>query len=428
MTYFLAEESRNIMQIAPRTPFPQTIKKGHASVKIYRVVNRGKEMFTVVHQSPTGRQRRMFAELETARREANNIAAHLAGGDLEALKLTGRERQLYVAAEEAIRETGLTLDVVAREFAEAFRVLGRDGILEAARYYRKHAESSLPVVTVAEAVARFADAKAAEGMSKLYLKDIRVMLTNGLASHFQCNLASVTAEDLREYLNGKKDCGPVAKNNHRRLIVAVFNFAKAQGWLSPDAATAADALGAYKVKEKDVEIYAPCEIAKLLENADEAFLPYIVLLAFGGIRREELHKGLTWDAINFAAGSILVPAAIAKTGKKRKIVMPENLQAWLTPYTGKTGTIFAVDPRKRMAALAKEAGVKWKRNALRHSFGSYRMEATKNAGQVSLEMGNSAAVVLAHYFEIVDASAAAAYWSLSPNGTAVNIVPIGAAA
>jgi integrase len=216
----------------------------------------------------------------------------------------------------------------------------------------------------------------------------------------------------------------VAKNNHRRFIVALFNFAKAQGWLSPDAATAADALGAYKVKEKDVEIYTPCELVKLLEHADEEFLPYIALLAFGGIRRDELHKGLTWEAVNFAAGSILVPSAIAKTGKKRKIVIPANLAEWLAPYQGRTGPIFAIDPRKRMAALSKAAGVPWKRNALRHSFGSYRMEATKNAGQVSLEMGNSAAVVMAHYFEIVDAKAAVAYWNLLPSEAAANVVPI----
>ena len=34
--------------------------------------------------------------------------------------------------------------------------------------------------------------------------------------------------------------------------------------------------------------------------------------------------------------------------------------------------------------------MKYKRNALPHSFGSYRMETVKNAGQVALEMGNSA--------------------------------------
>jgi hypothetical protein len=50
--------------------------------------------------------------------------------------------------------------------------------------------------------------------------------------------------------------------------------------------------------------------------------------------------------------------------------------------------------------------VKWKRNGLRHSFGhsfgSYRMEQTKNEGLVALEMGNSPKVVKDHYFEIVD--------------------------
>ncbi|MBV9657631.1 MAG: hypothetical protein JO295_05920 [Verrucomicrobia bacterium] len=50
------------------------------------------------------------------------------------------------------------------------------------------------------------------------------------------------------------------------------------------------------------------------------------------------------------------------------------------------------------------------------------MEATKNAGQVSLEMGNSAKIVMAHYFEIVDAKAAAAYWNIFPALTAGNVV------
>lgn len=61
-----------------------------------------------------------------------------------------------------------------------------------------------------------------------------------------------------------------------------------------------------------------------------------------------------------------------------------------------------------------ESGVKWKRNALRHSFGSYRIEQTKNAGQVAWEMGNSAALVMKHYFEIVDDRAAREYWSIKP--------------
>lgn len=401
------------MQKAPKSEFPVVITKGHASVKIYRTENRGKAMFTLAYRSPAGRQRRMFADLENARREANTVAANLAGGDLEALKLTGRERQLYVAASEAIAHTGITLDVVAREFAAAFDILGRDGIIEAARYFKKRAEAELPAVPVAEAVARFVAAKEAEGISPHYRKDLRFMLERGLAKAFHCNLAAVAADDLRAYLNGKA-CGSVAKNNQRRVIVALFNFAKSAGWLPANQATAADALGTYKVKEKDVSIYTPAEMGKLLEHADEKFLPWVALIAFGGVRHEELHKGLPWEAIDFAKGTLIVPAAIAKTGRKRKMDMPGNLREWLAPYADRHGPIFATDPDARIQKLSKAAGVPWKRNALRHSFGSYRMESVKNAGQVSLEMGNSAAVVMAHYFEIVDASAARAYWNLRP--------------
>ena len=406
--------------------FPQIVKKGHASVKIYRVENRGREMFTVAYQTPAGRQRRMFTDLEVARREANTIVANLAGGDLEALKLSGRERQLYVAANEAIAHTGISLDVVAREFATAFDILGRDGIIEAARYFKKRVEAELPAIRVADAVARFIAAKEAQGISPHYRKDLRLFLELGLATAFQCNVSAVTADDLRDYLNGLK-CGPVAKNNRRRVIVAFFNFAKGQRWLPPDQTTAADALGAYKVKEKDVTIYTPTEMGKLMAHADENFLPWVALIGFGGVRHEELHKGLKWESIDFAKGTLVVPGEIAKTGKKRKVDLPENLREWLAPYVKRHGPIFATDPDARIQKLSKAAGIAWKRNALRHSFGSYRMEAVKNAGQVSLEMGNSAAVVLAHYFEIVDKADAYAYWAIRPAGEIVNVLPMVAA-
>jgi len=58
--------------------------------------------------------------------------------------------------------------------------------------------------------------------------------------------------------------------------------------------------------------------------------------------------------------------------------------------------------------------VKWKRNGLRHSFGSYRMEQTKNEGEVALEMGNSPQVAKDHYFEIVDERASRDYWNIKP--------------
>jgi hypothetical protein len=106
--------------------------------------------------------------------------------------------------------------------------------------------------------------------------------------------------------------------------------------------------------------------------------------------------GLIWEAINFDRGYLIVSASIAKTGRKRKIDLPENLLAWLAPYRNRSGAIFDRDFRKPLARACAAARVTYKRNALRHSFGSYRMEMVKNAGQVALEMGNSAAIVMKH--------------------------------
>jgi integrase len=405
------EMSRNVAHL---DDFPMTVKRGHATVKIYEVKNRNRINYCVSYIGPTGRVRRNFADLNIAKTEASNIAETLRAGDMEALKLTGREKEIYVEAERAIATTasGLPLHMVAHEFARAFNILGGAHIVEAARYYKKHVDVDLQQVTATEAVEKFRAAKEAEGMSAIYLKDIRGLLGD-FARHFQCPLSSIQPDDLRQYLNGKR-VSLVSKANRRRLLVVLFNFAKAQGWLRANEETAADALGTYKIKPREVEVYSPTESRRLLNAAEPDFLPYLALIAFGGVRREELHKGLKWDAINFDRQTITVPASIAKTGRKRKIVMSENLSEWLAPYRIKSGPIFNKDPRKRIAKVVKASGVKWKQNALRHSFGSYRMEQTKNEGQVALEMGNSPKVVKDHYFEIVDERAAREYWSIKP--------------
>ena len=59
--------------------------------------------------------------------------------------------------------------------------------------------------------------------------------------------------------------------------------------------------------------------------------------------------------------------------------------------------MFDKDPRKRIVKVVRLPDVIWKRSALRHSFGSYPMEQTKNEGQVVGEMGNGPKVVKDHY-------------------------------
>ena len=88
-----------------RDRFPIQVRKGHAVVKIYQVKNRNALSYCVSYVGPTGRQRRNFVDLDLAKREAANVAQHLADGDMEALKLTGREKTTALKP-SAIAATG----------------------------------------------------------------------------------------------------------------------------------------------------------------------------------------------------------------------------------------------------------------------------------------------------------------------------------
>jgi len=145
---------------------------------------------------------------------------------------------------------------------------------------------------------------------------------------------------------------------HRCLLVVLFNFAKAHGWLRPLQQTAADALGPCKVKERDVAIYTPPEGA-LVRRGGRGFCSPTSFCspsrACGGKSCTRVSRG---NQSNFERGTILVSAGIAKTGRKRKIDLAQNALAWLAPYRGKRGPIFKADPRKRMAKVSAVSRVK----------------------------------------------------------------------
>src|SRR4029078_11828787 len=103
--------------VTPEGPdFPLLVKKGSATVKIYEVKNRDRKNYTVSYLTAiNGRVRKTFADLDTAKREADAIALNLAHENLQGLKLTGAERQVYVEATRALEGTGAGLNTAACE-------------------------------------------------------------------------------------------------------------------------------------------------------------------------------------------------------------------------------------------------------------------------------------------------------------------------
>jgi integrase len=452
--------------------FPIEIKRGSAMVKIYKSEHRGEALFTITYMGPDDsrpgklkRQKENFkgekngeGALTRARRAAGERADKLAIGDLQAVRMTGAERQLYVAACETLAPTKVPLNLAAQEYAQAFTILGGHYILDAARHYAKTMLAGLPDIMVQDAVSEYIEIKRRAKVSALHMKDLRLMLGR-FSSAFHCLLHDVTADLLRDYLDGLK-VGRVTERNNFAVIKGLFGYAKSRRWLTEEQETAADILKSQrsqegeskrsraKAKAETIKIYSPSEMGELLACAPERYLPHIILVGFCGLRHDEITEELLpeeaggkkprkwkrrpeargqlrWEHINFNEGCIVVPAEISKTGQTRKIILEPNALEWLKPHAGQTGFIYPVstqgERRKTVAAVndaRQKRGVEslfsWKQNALRHSFCSYYLEKTQNAGAVALAAGNSASVVMRHYAEIVSAKDASAWWSIRP--------------
>ena len=112
-----------------------------------------------------------------------------------------------------------------------------------------------------------------------------------------------------------------------------------------------------------------------------------------------------------------------KTHGERSVasITGKELDEWLAGLA-----VAPMGLRKRFDAVKARAGLTaWPQNAMRHSFGSYRLAACADAARVSLEMGNSPAMVFAHYRELVKPKDAAKYWNLHPSH-AKNVVSLAA--
>ncbi len=114
------------------------------------------------------------------------------------------------------------------------------------------------------------------------------------------------------------------------------------------------------------------------------------------------------------AGYIKIAWDIAKTRQRRLVPISDNLRAWLLLHPKREGKITPDNHRRGITRCSKQAGVPWKSNALRHSFGSYRIAEVQDAAKVSLEMGNSPAMLFKHYRELVTPEQARAWFGIMP--------------
>jgi len=405
--------------------WPKAVTQGNVKVMIYkRTTPNGKTGFMLAYKQDGKRKFDSYSDETEAIDQATKKAQQLSTLGVKASELTDDDLRALVGAMDLLKPLGIALGRGVEKLVEAVEIVGSvENIAGACRYFvdRNKRTTRKPV---ADAVKELLKIKEAHGASKRYLEDLKSRLTR-FSHAFQKDVCAVTTADIQAWFDAQK-FGTQNLMGYRRVIHLLFEFAIARGYAIDNPAAKVERV---KVKHGQTEVFTPEEITRLLASASPAFLPCIAIGAFAGLRSAEIER-LEWSDIDLAAKHVVVGADKAKTASRRVVPICDNLGAWLASVDNKKGPVWNGDHEgfyDAQQATAAAAGLKWKANALRHSYASYRFAQTGDAGRVAGELGNSAAVVHKHYRELVKPADAVKWFGVTPEQPA-NVVALPAAA
>lgn len=395
---------------SPKGPH-SIVKHGSVTVPIYEGITGGKIRYTLAYYHNGRRRRRMFTDLDKAKREAKLIAEKIQRGLAANNDLSSRERDLFHAAKKLLSPLGTPMLAAIEEYVLAREILEDVPLVTAAKDYRRQNEGVRTGVPLEVICDELHATKVQDGMCQGYLDAIRSTLA-AFCTAFPDSIQYIRSEQIDEWLR-KTAKNPATRNNKLMIVRMLFGFARQRNYLPKTETTEAMLVPKAKLPVKDTEIFTPEQFEKLLRAAPPHLIPMMAFRGFCGIRTAELNR-LDWSAVNFEKRYIELRATQAKTAARRLIPICDNLAAWVKPFMAKDLIIPKPRIRCDISILAKEIGIGWPKNVLRHSYISYRVALTGDVPRTALESGNSPGVIFRHYHELVDEEAAKAWFGIMP--------------
>lgn len=359
------------------------------------------------------RTRRFFPSRDDANHWLRSRRGEMRSQGRASLGLSERQRVDATDALAILQPLGATLTQAATEFAEKAKALAR-------------------TVTFRELREELVATKEADRKSPAYLHDLRHRLSRFGETFDERPVAVIESREIDDWLRALS-LSASSRHNYRKVLRTAFAFSVSRGYSrnNPVVQTAE-----VKVVLNTPGILRPNEIAALLRHADRKIVASIAIGAFAGLRDAEIGK-LTWLHVDMASGYIKLDAKITKMGSRRTVPIAPNLAAWLAPLVEREGPVRpSFRTYYRAVRLARKAAASdlrqqslpcdgvssWPRNALRHSYASYRYAVVGDPVRVAEECGHSVQVLKSHYKELVTTPEGQRWFSVLPPADYANVV------
>lgn len=420
----------------------------HAGFLIHKLPGAGRDKPFLVDlrgcKLKEGEARRpCFATRKEAKKKCADVAAEIKEKGQSAFDLSARER--------LDAKDGLAL------------LVNRCTLAEACRFWVKY-HPDTGAVTYGDMLAKYRGHLEAQKVRPATLAGLWRLERVGRSLGKQA-VAAISSNDLAAWLDGR-ELSPVNRNNYRRSLSALFNYAVGEGVASFNPL---ERVMVIKVEATPVTFWTAEQVRLLLHTAEALkpeLVPLLAILALAGLRPAEA-EALRWESINLTEKIIRVEGATSKTRARRVVPIVDNLATWLLRYLKTAGPIapkpqtvrrwrerivaatLLPDWRERMAKRDDMTGAEiakaeltwekivadakkvrtelWPVDILRHSFASHWLASFHDENKLAAIMGNSPGIVHRHYKALVTEKDAAPYWTLEPSGQG-KIIPMKATA
>lgn len=282
------------------------------------------------------------------------------------------------------------------------------------------AQHEISLITFNQAAEQVVEWKKTVTRDEKYIRNLKTQYTAFGREFGERKLSDITAAEIEDFLTDRpKLVSAVSWKNWKTFLNVLWNFALSprNKWVKVNVV---EHVATKSVQDKEVTAFTVPQAKQVLAAANAELprlLPFLVLGMFCGLRISEIERA-SWEDINWVTKTVHAGKFKRKNSMANRyvVIKPAGL-AWLERCRKESGPFIETGESGRRADLNKlrELTFDFDHNIFRHTFGSFHIEAFKNAPDTAQQMGHTSVQMIAkHYRKPIPQLVALGFWNLTP--------------